>query len=127
MAPYSNEMTPAAKGKSSNRQYQGKPIFPLLSKHPVEQTVELYGNRQNRTKMGGGGNDRYNRSVEGLLYSKKKGNSNKAGPQTLESQASQPMIQGSQGQSMAAGNQMPKIEGVSRTVSMQGSIQENEK
>ena len=80
VAPYSNQMTPAANSKGSNRQYQGKPIFPLLSKHPVDQTVELYSNSKNRSKIDGVGNDRYNRSVEGLLYSKKKGNQSKVGP-----------------------------------------------
>ena len=71
-------MSPAAKGKSltsnTNRPYQGKPIFPFLQKQPIEQTMELYGHHKNRSKGDSGrGIDHHNKSVEGLLYSKRKG------------------------------------------------------
>ena len=77
ITPYTNQLSPVAKGKyqesSTNRQYQGKPIFPLLHKHPIEQTLQLYGHHKTKSKLESAGNERYNRSMEGLQYSRRRG------------------------------------------------------
>ena len=81
-------MSPIARGKSqissTTNQYKDKPIFPLLSKHPIFDTFD--GRKKSKSKMNSLGNEHHNRSVEALLNRKRKSKylQQRTGPQSIQ-------------------------------------------